>query len=86
MTQAMFDLFKKTREQWLQEARDAARKLLAYRDHITIEDVLEVCPKPEYLHRNTVGRVFDSEFQHVGFAKSKRVISKGRWIQQWRLR
>ena len=86
MAQTMLDLFQKTREQWLQEARDAAHKLLTSRDWVTIEDVLEVCPKPTYIHRNTIGRVFNDTFRHVGFTKSKRAVSKGRWIQQWRLK
>lgn len=86
MQQSMLDLFQKSREQWLEEARVAARKLLGLRDSVTIEDVLELCPRPTYLHRNTTGKVFNEDFIPIGFAKSKRSISKGRWIRQWRLK
>ena len=83
---SMDDLFHKGREDWLGEARHTAKKLLARRLEITIEDVLDVCPKPTYLHRNTIGAVFNSDFVPVGFAKSRRLVSKGRWIRKWRLK
>jgi hypothetical protein len=83
---SMNDLFRKGKEDWLQSARDEAKKLLKRRYSITIEDVLEVCPKPTYLHRNTIGSVFNGDFVPVGFTKSKRLVSKGRYIRQWRLR
>lgn len=83
---SMTDLFGKGREDWLEAARHEARKLLKTRYNITIEDVLEVCPKPTYLHRNTIGSVFNNDFVPVGFAKSRRAVSKGRWIRQWKLK
>lgn len=83
---SMNDLFQKGREDWLEEARHEAKKLLSRRYMVTIEDVLDVCPKPAYLHRNTIGSVFNSDFVPVGFTKSRRAVSKGRWIRQWRLK
>jgi len=83
---SMNDLFNKGKEDWLEKARHTAKKLLAGRYSITIEDVLEICPRPDYLHRNTIGKVFNDEFVPVGFEKSRRAISKGRWIRKWRLR
>jgi hypothetical protein len=82
----MHDLFGKGREDWLETARHEARKLLRARQFITIEDVLDICPKPTYLHRNTIGSVFNNDFVPVGFAKSRRTVSKGRWIRQWKLK
>lgn len=81
------DMFGSTREKWLMSARHTARKLLSRNETITIEDVLKVCPRPTYIHRNTTGRVFeDEDFQPVGFEKSKRPVSKGRWIRTWKLK
>lgn len=80
------DLFKKEREAWLESARLAAKELLEERTLITIEDVLKVCPRPEYIHRNTTGKVFNNDFQPVGWRKSKRPIMNGRFVRIWRLK
>lgn len=80
------DLFRSEREVWLDEARATARRLLVSRPTITIEDVLLECPRPQHVHRNTAGQVFKHEdFTACGFAKSRRTISKGRWIMRWQL-
>lgn len=80
------DLFKKEREAWLESARLAAKELLEDKPLITIEDVLKVCPRPEYIHRNTTGKVFNNDFQPVGWRKSKRPIMNGRFVRIWRLK
>lgn len=80
------DLFKKEREVWLESARLAAKELLEDKPLITIEDVLKVCPRPEYIHRNTTGKVFNNDFQPVGWRKSKRPIMNGRFVRIWRLK
>lgn len=86
MTNTMQDLFKTEREQWIDDARSAARRLLIYRDTITIEDVLAICPRPTYVHRNVSGQLFKHEdFKAKGFTKSRRAVSKGRWIMTWQL-
>jgi hypothetical protein len=80
------DLFNTTREQWLEGARHAARKLLRLRSKITIEDVLELYPRPKYLHRNVTGRVFRSEmFQPIGYTTAKKPSSHGRVLRIWTL-
>lgn len=80
-------LFSQGKEQWLTEARDAARKLLKSRQTITIEDVLEVCPKPAYLHRNTIGSVLrHTDFKVVGYTLAKKPSSNSRLIRLWGLR
>ncbi|MDB5422569.1 MAG: hypothetical protein JWR59_2516 [Brevundimonas sp.] len=84
--QTVQDLFSLNREQWLNGARKVAYQLLQTRLTITIEDVLELYPRPKYLHRNTTGSVFKDEwFQPVGYVLSKRVISHGRVIRLWSL-
>ena len=80
------DLFKKEREAWLESSRLAAKELLEESPLITIEDVLKVCPRPEYIHRNTTGKVFNNDFQPVGWRKSKRPIMNGRFVRIWRLK
>lgn len=87
MQTTMQDLFQKSREQWLEEARHTARKILMGKQTITIEDVLDQCPRPKYLHQNTTGSVFKSpEFKPVGFATSRRTISHGRTVRVWSLK
>jgi hypothetical protein len=85
--QTMLDLFAQSKEQWLAEARKTARELLKTRLAITIEDVLEVCPKPAYLHRNTIGGVFQhSDFRVCGYALAKKPSSHKRLIRLWGLK
>lgn len=82
----MQDLFKREREDWLWDARKAAKELLSRQTTITIEDVLKVCPRPSYLHRNVTGSVFkDEAFKPVGFRKSLRPISNSRVVRVWTL-
>lgn len=79
------DMFRKTREEWLEDARATARKLLKFRNSITIEDVLVACPRPTFIHPNTTGKVFNKEFKSVGITYSKRRSSHGRLIRRWQL-
>lgn len=79
------DLFKKEREAWLEEARTTAKKLLEDKALITIEDVLKEYPRPEYIHRSTTGKVFNSDFKPVGWRKSERPVMNGRFVRVWRL-
>lgn len=83
----MSDLFKVQKIEWLEKARQTAKDLLKTRDKITIEDVLEVCPLPKFLHRNTIGAVFTrQEFDSVGIVYSRRKSSHRRLIRQWSIR
>ena len=87
MSQTVRDLFNKEREAWLNNARKAAKKLLKTRSVITIEDVLSECPRPQFVHRNTTGRVFnDLDFVAVGWRHSSRPLMKGRQVREWTLR
>lgn len=86
-TNTVQDLFSKTKQEWLEGARDKARELLLTKPCVTIEDVLEVYPRPNYLHRNITGSVFkDSDFQPIGHKASHRSVSHGRYIRTWVLR
>jgi len=80
------DLFNVSRLQWIEGARVVARRLLHTRYKITIEDVLEVYPRPKYLHRNTTGKVFQHEaFRTVGYTPAMKPSSHGRIIKLWTL-
>jgi len=85
-TKTVPDLFRKEREEWLIDCRREAKKLLKHRSYITIEDVLRACPRPQYIKPNTVGQVFkDPAFKSVGFSRSVRPVSNGRYVQRWAL-
>ena len=87
MSKTIKDMFSEQRQAWLDDARAAARKLLRRRYCITIEHVLEVCPLPEFLHRNTIGSVFKhDDFMPVGWVKSRRPVMNGRFVRSWRLK
>ena len=78
------DLFKREREEWLNNARLTAIKLLSKRRTITIEDVLKVCERPDYVHRNVTGAVFQSsDFRPCGWSPSKRPFMNGRQVRVW---
>jgi len=81
------DLFTSTREDWLETARDKMTQLLSTgAPYVTSDDVWKHCPLPNYLHKNTLGSVFNNQFRSVGYQKSKRPSAKGRVVQQWVLR
>lgn len=81
------DIFGSSREEYIEQAQKIARDLLLKRDTITIEDVTKLCPLPRYLHRNTLGRVFQNQiFKSVGYTTAKRVAARGHVIRVWTLR
>lgn len=86
-TKTMADLFKQQRSEWLDSARATAKKLLRGKYFITIEDVLAINPRPQFVHRNTTGLVFNhSDFVNFGMARSTRPAMNGRMIMRWRIR
>ena len=87
-TRTMQDMFRGERETWLEDARTVASRMIEEGGvPITIEDVLKECPKPSYIHRNTVGAVFRSPaFKAVGWTPSKRTAMNGRYVRKWSLK
>lgn len=80
------DLFKKEKEAWLDTARATAKNLLRNRLRITVEDVLERCPRPDYVHRNVTGHIFqDKDFKAIGWRPSRRPAMNGRQVREWAL-
>jgi len=80
-------IFTQPKAAWLEEARATARHLLQEREWITAESVVALCPLPRYLHRNSIGGIFQhSDFQVMGYTFAKRPSSNGRMIRKWGLR
>jgi hypothetical protein len=78
--------FAKERQEWINDCRETARKLLTVRASITVEDVLKICPRPRYIHKNVTGSVFrDPDFVMCGWTKATKSSSNGRWIMRWTL-
>jgi hypothetical protein len=88
MTQLTINsLFEQTKESWLEEARGVARKLLASKPYITIDDVTAECPLPGYLHKNSIGGVFQTkDFRVVGYGLSTKPSRNGGLIRKWALK
>lgn len=84
----MNSLFTKEKQEWIEEAREAMVYLLQTgSSYVTSDDIHRMCPLPRYLHKNTMGSVFNSrDFRSVGYTKSRRPSANGRVIQQWVLR
>ena len=80
-------LLETHRPDYLTLARDAARKLLAERPSITINDVREVCPPPADIDPRVMGAVFrHADFEATGeFVLSSRATCHRRPIQRFTL-
>lgn len=85
--QTTLDLFQKTGADWLDEAAHVAESIAKVRGSVSIDDVLAVCPRPKYLHKNITGSVFRKDvFRCTGFKKSQRLLAKGRIVCIWSLK
>ena len=72
---------------WLWNARAHARRLLATRDWITVDDIREACPPPRDAHPTVMGAVFKhADFETTGeYVPSRRPQTHGRPIMKFRL-
>lgn len=83
------DLFRTTREEYLMQARQAARRHLDIYDTVTILDVLSACPYPAYLgkSKSILGKVFQTgTFAPVGYTRSTDPKAKRHIIRVWALK
>lgn len=86
MAKTINDLFQSEKQEWLESCRITARNLLREKPFVTVEDVLKECPRPNFVHRNTTGHIFnDPDFKCVGWLPSKRPAMNGRYVRTWRL-
>lgn len=87
MTESWQDLLEQTRYEYLNVARDAARRLLETRQSITINDVREVCPPPSMIDPRVMGAVLrHRDFELTGeFVLSSRKACHARPIRRFRL-
>lgn len=81
------DLLEQTRYEYLDAARDAARRLLEVRQSITINDVRDVCPPPSGIDPRVMGAVLrHRDFEPTGeFVLSSRRACHARPIRRFRL-
>lgn len=78
------DLFKAEKEAWIESCRSVARTLLARKPAITIEDVLELNPRPDYVHKNATGVVFKhKDFKPISWRASRRAAMNHRYVRVW---
>lgn len=81
------NLFRQSTKDWLEEARDEAEKICHERGIVTVEDVLKVCPRPTYVHRNVTGAIFSRQrFTDIGWRPSERPAMNGRRVFIWKLK
>lgn len=75
------------RSDYLDQAREAAFKLLRNKDYITVDDVRKECPPPETIDGRVMGAIFTKKyFESVGFSRSVRADCHHRPIQRFRLK
>lgn len=75
-----------TQEEWLLEARQAAVRRLQSNYTMTLEDLLDICPKPAHLPISTIRKVFSADtFQPIGYSRSKRPGAQKRIIRVYTL-
>jgi|ERR1044072_4310940 hypothetical protein len=75
------------RADYLEQAREAAFKLLRSKDYITVDDVRKECPPPDNIDGRVMGAIFTKKhFESVGFSRSVRVACHHRPIQRFRLK
>ena len=72
-------------ERWVDDARREARLLAAVGD-VSADQVWTVCPPPSDVDGRLLAKVFDKQWQIVGYAESARGRNKARQIAVWRLK
>ena len=87
--QEALGLFEKNRAEWLANARWIAKRVAQNRlsRQCTVDDVHEQVKLPYGVDGRVYGAIFHlEEWEHVGYAKSKRKINHGRPISVFRLK
>jgi len=83
--QEAFDLFKKTRKEFLDYCRWVAVREYKRKGNITIDDVREQVKIPEGVNAKVCGAVFDKDWEIVAYVKTTRQTSHGRIVAVWKL-
>lgn len=85
--QGVLPLFERKSSEWVEDAREAAKKLGAGGKVVTIDDVRGVCPPPADTDPRVMGAVFSKrEWECLGYRKSNRTACHGRPVAIWRLK
>jgi len=85
--QQAFDLYKKTRLEFLEFARWTARKVLKDSGTVTTDDLRKLITLPPGIDPRCWGAVLSGdEFEKIGYTTTKIRTSHGRPIGIWRLK
>ena len=78
---------KKNNEAWVERARSAAKSLALWKGSVSIDDVLEACPRPESVNPNATGAVFREKccWRRIGYTPSKAPAAHARVIGVYEL-
>jgi len=83
MTLDLFDLPRSlNRDEWLDRARDIARRLAEENGEVCADEIHERLPIPQGIDGRIMGSVFEG-MRHVGFQKSKRKTCHHRIISRF---
>lgn len=87
LAQTVQDLFRGSYQDYIDTLRAEARKQLRLKPSITIEDLTEVHPRPDFVKPNTMGKVFlHPDFEPTGApVRAKHQSAKGHWLGRWKL-
>lgn len=79
---------EKAHGDWIERAREAARRLAAERGQISSDDIWDVAPPPPGVDPRVLGAVFSDKtiWERTGYVKSARKVNHGRPVAVWKLR
>lgn len=77
---------KKNNEAWVEKARSTAKSLAIWKGCVSIDDVLEACPRPASVNPNATGAVFREKcWKKIGYTQSKNPSAHARVIGLYEL-
>ena len=76
----------KNHSAWVDKARSTAKAIAAWRGSVSIDEVLEACPRPESVHPNATGSIFREKcWKRVGYTQSKSPAAHARVVGVYEL-
>lgn len=81
------DVLRPLAREYFDQARMYARELLMIRSAITVNDVYEKYPRPDYVKPNAMGRLFQHpDFKALStYAPARHSKAHGHLLKQWTL-
>lgn len=85
--QQAFNLFEKTRSEFLENCRWIAKRIYKEKGHVTIDDVRDQVTTPKNVDPRVYGAVFNrSEWEKVAYTQTRRKTSHNRPIGAFHLK